>query len=224
MPGAPRASPHLNLTTALRDGHSNLFYDRGKSPQARGQVPASVSEPEGRLGSVACVVHALPGAPDLETSLEAARGWDGTRRVSMQGDLCTCPFCHVGSSCPRETQLTVSITVLPSEAPLCTHVYIWKSQPKQHSFSACPFSFLPFLSYTSRDKGSRPGRPPGPARPRPLPFTGPDPHSHPAPRLRYPERLTPGDPSLGGLEPPCIPWLAPWAPGFQRVHTGCIRR
>lgn len=38
-------------------------------------------------------------------------------------------------------------------------------------------------------------------------------HSHPAPCLPYPERLTPGDPSLGGLEPPCIPCPAPWVSG-----------
>lgn len=173
---------------------------------------------------MACVVHALPGAPDLETSLEAARGWDGTRRVSMQGDLCTCPFCHVGSSCPRETQLTVSITVLPSEAPLCTHVYIWKSQPKQQLIHRLPL-FLPAFPELHEQRQREPtgtaSRPRAAAAP---PFHWTRSTLSPGSRLRYPERLTPGDPSLGGLEPPCIPWLAPWAPGFQRVHTGCIRR
>lgn len=45
---------------------------------------------------MACTVHALPGVPDLETSLEAARGWDGTKACQHARGLVHMPILSCG--------------------------------------------------------------------------------------------------------------------------------
>lgn len=45
---------------------------------------------------MACMVHALPGVPDLETSLEATRGWEGTKACQQARGLVHMPILSCG--------------------------------------------------------------------------------------------------------------------------------